>query len=508
MWPNLSDSRSEKSEKSSSGEAMLAGLKPYPRMKDSGLKWLGDLPEHWQVKRLGRVGRFSKGNGGTKADESKDGIPCIRYGDIYTQHRFFVRSSRACVAPDLAETTYTWIKYGDVLFAASGETIDEIGKSAVNLIDGPVCCGGDVIILRPSIRIDSRFLGYAADSPAAIRQKACMGRGFTVMHIYSSALKRLTVAVPPVPEQTAIARFLDHATSRIERYIRAREKLIALLEEQKRVIVHEAVTGRIDVRTGQPYAAYKPSGVEWLGDVPAHWEVRRLRNVGKALIGLTYDPGDIVDRGEGLLVLRASNIRGGKIIDADNVYVRCQVPKRMLTREGDILLCSRSGSRALVGKNAAIDARRAAVTFGAFMTVFRSASNEFLRFAFNSALFERQSGAFLTSTINQLTLSMLHSIRVPFPPSGEQSTIVRHLDDAITKIIRAIDRTNREIDLLREYRTRLIADVVTGKLDVREAAAELPEVEPYTTNVAGNSELDADDAAPVGEANVPLGIAS
>ena len=120
MWPNLSDSRSEKSEKSSSGEAMLAGLKPYPRMKDSGLKWLGDLPEHWQVKRLGRVGRFSKGNGGTKADESKDGIPCIRYGDIYTQHRFFVRSSRACVAPDLAETTYTWIKYGDVLFAASG----------------------------------------------------------------------------------------------------------------------------------------------------------------------------------------------------------------------------------------------------------------------------------------------------------------------------------------------------------------------------------------------------
>ena len=289
----------------------------------------------------------------------------------------------------------------------------------------------------------------------------------------SEDFRTIRVCVPPLPEQTDIARFLEHSTGRIERYIRAKEKLIALLEEQKQLVVHDAVTGRIDVRTGEPYSAYKPSAVEWLGDVPAHWDVRRLRNVGKALIGLTYDPGNVVERGEGLLVFRASNIHGGKIIDADNVYVRCQVPERLLTRDGDILLCSRSGSRALVGKNAMIDAKRAGVTFGAFMTVFRSASNEFLKFVFNSALFERQSGAFLTSTINQLTLSMLYSIRVPFPPPGEQSIIVRYLEDTISKVTRAINRKNREIKLLREYRTRLIADVVTGKLDVRETGTVL-----------------------------------
>ena len=290
--------------------------------------------------------------------------------------------------------------------------------------------------------------------------------------------KRLPLLVPSIPEQFAIVRFLDHATSQIEHYILVKEKMIALLEEQKKAIIHNAVTGRIDVRTGKPYSAYKPSGVEWLGEVPEHWEVRRLRNVGKALIGITYSPDDVVDRGEGLLVLRASNIRGAKIVDADNVYVRCQVPGRLLTLEGDILLCSRSGSRTLVGKNAVIDARCAGVTFGAFMTVFRSASNEFLRFAFNSALFERQSGAFQTSTINQLTLSMLYSIRAPFPPPGEQSIIVRYLNDAIAKTIRASDRTNHEIKLLRKYRTRLIADVVTGKLDVREAAKALPDISP------------------------------
>ena len=91
-----------------------------------------------------------------------------------------------------------------------------------------------------------------------------------------SVIGNMAIARPPFNEQTSIVRFLDHADQRIQRYIRAKEKLIALLEEQKQAIIHQAVTGRIDVRTGQPYPAYKPSGVEWLGDVPAHWEVRRL----------------------------------------------------------------------------------------------------------------------------------------------------------------------------------------------------------------------------------------
>lgn len=299
----------------------------------------------------------------------------------------------------------------------------------------------------------------------------------TIAHFTVEKFEALSIPMPVLAEQTLIVRFLNHATDEIERYIRAKEKLIALLEEQKQVMIHDAVTGRIDVRTGKPYPAYKHSGVEWLGDVPAHWDVRRLRNVGEALIGLTYDLSDIVDRDDGLLVLRASNIQDGKIVEADNVYVRCRVPDKLLTREGDILLCSRSGSRSLVGKNARIYAKCADVTFGAFMTVFRSANNDFLVHAFNSELFERQSGAFLTSTINQLTLSMLYGIRVPFPPMDEQSEIVCYLNDAITNTTHAIDDANHEIELFREYRTRLIADVVTGKLDVREAAANLPELE-------------------------------
>ena len=251
----------------------MSGVRPYSSCRLSGKGLLGEVPEHWDVRRLGTTGRFFKGNGGTKADETEGGLPCVRYGDLYTRHEFFITESKSCVAHHRA-AAYTRIRYGDVLFAGSGETLAEIGKSAVNLISGLAVCGGDVIVFRPTIDLDARFIGWSTDCRQAVSQKACMGRGITVMHIYSSELKRLLVPLPPLPEQTAIARFLDHADRRIQRYIRAKERLIELLEEQKQAIIHQAVTGQIDVRTGQPYPAYKDSGVEWLGEVPEHWEVR------------------------------------------------------------------------------------------------------------------------------------------------------------------------------------------------------------------------------------------
>ena len=220
---------------------MAAELKPYRAYKDSGVEWLGAVPTHWEVRHLGRLGRLFKGGGGTKEDERESGVPCVRYGDLYTHHRFFITSSRACVTPERAATVYTPLRYGDVLFAGSGETIDEIGKSAVNLIRGSACCGGDVIIFRPSVRADPRFLGYASDCSSSARQKACMGRGFTVMHIYSSDLKYLAVAFPPLPEQAAIVRFLDYAGRRIRRYIRHQQKLVSLLEEERTSTTLEAI---------------------------------------------------------------------------------------------------------------------------------------------------------------------------------------------------------------------------------------------------------------------------
>ena len=224
---------------------MTPTLNSYHAYKPSGTEWLGDVPEHWEVVQLGRIGVFSRGSGGTKDDDVSDGVPCVRYGDLYTTHTRFISQPRGYVAPEKANA-YTPINKGDVLFPTSGETIEEIGKSAVNLMHTPVVCGGDLIIFRPTIPMEPRFAGYVLDCPAAQSQKSLMGRGITIMHIYTGQLKCLWLSLPPLPEQAAIVRYLDHVDRRIRRYVSAKRKLIALLEEEKQAVVNQAVTRGLD----------------------------------------------------------------------------------------------------------------------------------------------------------------------------------------------------------------------------------------------------------------------
>ena len=265
---------------------MINGLRSYSAYKPSGVPWLGDVPEHWDVVQLGRIGVFSKGSGGTKDDEVLDGIPCIRYGDLYTTHKYFISQTRSYISPAKAGI-YTPIKTGDVLFPTSGETVEEIGKSAVNLMHTQVFCGGDLIIFRPTVPMEPKFAGYALDCPAAQTQKSLMGHGITIMHIYSGQLKYLWLPLPTLPEQTAIVRYLDHVDRRIRRYVEAKQKLIALLEEQRQAIIHQVVTRGLD-----PNVRLKPSGVEWLGDTPKHWEIRRL----KSLVSIQTGGQDTINR--------------------------------------------------------------------------------------------------------------------------------------------------------------------------------------------------------------------
>jgi type I restriction enzyme S subunit len=213
------------------------------------------------------------------------------------------------------------------------------------------------------------------------------------------------------------------------------------------------------------YPSYKDSGVEWLGEVPEHWTAAKLKHLGRAQIGLTYDPSEIVDEGTGILVLRSSNIQDGRIVFDDNVYVQKEMPSRLITQIGDILICSRNGSRALIGKNARIDSNAAGLTFGAFTTIFRSALNDFLHWVFNSQLFELQSSSFLTSTINQLTISNLNSFDVVLPPPAEQAAIASFLRYETAKIDELVAEQRRLIELLKEKREAAISQAVTKGLN-------------------------------------------
>ena len=449
---------------------MITDLKPYPRMKDSGVKWLGAVPEHWDVRRLAQIGKLLKGSGGNKEDEVSTGVPCIRYGDLYTTHSYHISKSRSFISKEKA-AGYTAIKFGDVLFACSGETIDEIGKSAVNLIQMEAFCGGDVIVYRPTRQVEARYLGYATDCYPAAVQKATMGRGITVMHIYGTQLKYLTLPLPPLPEQTAIVRFLDHADRRIRRYIRGKQKLIALLEEQKQAIIHQAVTGQIDVRTGQPYAAYKPSGMTWLGDVPQHWDVEpakwyfreaddRSETGSEELLSVSHITGVTPRSEKNVTMFRAESNVG---------YKFC--------RPGDVVINTMWAWMAALGI-----ARQTGIVSPSY-AVYRPHSSSTLQGDYTDLLLRtraykseyvcRSTG--IRSSRLRLYPEDFLRIKLLGPPHDEQRRIVEFVNSRSAMAHSSFHRTRNKITLLKEYRTRLIADVVTGKLDVRKAVARLPD---------------------------------
>ena len=325
------------------------------------------------------------------------------------------------------------------------------------------------------------------------------------MHVYSSDLKYMTVAIPPVPEQTAIARFLDHADRRIRRYILAKEKLIALLEEQKQATIHQAVTGQIDVGTGQPYPAYKPSGVEWLGDVPKHWEVLRLGRLITLTVGFPFKSGGFTQADDDMRLLRGVNIAPGRIRWDD--LVRWPVTDLHTFADyrvevGDIVL---GMDRPIVG-----DGVRVAVAAQADVPSLllqrvarirpgRELMRDFaLRLLGGNSLRDYLAPIFTGISVPHLSPEQIKGFWLALPRVAEQEAIVENLRSRVGAFQCAMHGALEEIALLREYRTRLIADVVTGKLDVREAAAGLPDDDPFARDHALDGGEEADDLSTSG----------
>lgn len=272
----------------------------------------------------------------------------------------------------------------------------------------------------------------------------------------------LPVLLPSRDEQKQIAAFLDWKTGQIDTLIRKKKALLDRLKEKRIAFITQAVTQGLTSTSRM-----RDSGIPWLGQVPTHWEVKKLKFIGDPFIGLIYSPDEIVDEHNGTLVLRANNIQDGRLVGDDPVYVSTAIPEWLRLIVGDILICSRNGSRHLIGKNGRVTTEFAGATFGAFNTVFRSPANDFLYWVFNSYLFEFQSGSYLTSTINQLTISTLSSIVVPLPPPEEREKISSYLEEKTAELDSLVSKVRSAIKGLTEYRTALITSATTGKIDVR-----------------------------------------
>lgn len=212
------------------------------------------------------------------------------------------------------------------------------------------------------------------------------------------------------------------------------------------------------------YKEYVDSGVQWIGEIPSHWEQRRVRYTGKSRNGLTYSPYDVSEDGQGILVLRSSNIQDGKLLLDDNVYVKKDISPDLMVKKGDILICSRNGSRDLVGKLTMID-RDLKASFGAFMMIYRT--NMWAPFMEKvlSVAIQSYKTLFSTSTINQLTNDIFKDFVIPLPPLSEQEQIVRYLEDKTSKIDAYVSEKEKEILLLQELKQKTIADAITKGLN-------------------------------------------
>ena len=414
----------------------------YVAYKNSGLDVIGRLPAHWEVRSLRQIGRLLKGVGGSKEDIVAEGIPCVRYGDLYTTHSEFIEHARTFLSKERA-SAYTRIQYGDVLFAASGEKLDEIGKSAVNLLRGHVRCGGDLIVLRPTIPMVPRFFGYAGDAASAVAQKTTMGRGTTVKHIYPDELRNLVLAVPPIPEQQAIAEFLDRRTAAIDALIAKKERLLKLLAEKRQAVIAHAVTKGLDADV-----RLESTGVEWLQHIPQHWRVAALKHLVTFQRGHDL-PSESRTPGEYPIVSSAGVI---------GTHVECAA-------RGPGIVTGRYGS---IGTFHVVDGDYWPLNTALYSTSLHGNVPRYVAgvLACLSQYFEMESKK---SAVPGIDRNDMHVYRVPIPPVHEQQRIVDYLTPALRLLEDSVARVHALLAGLREYRQALITAAVTGKIDVTKA---------------------------------------
>ena len=413
---------------------------PFQSYKESNIPWAPIIPEHWETKRAKSLFKRME----RPVSESDEVVTCFRDGTVTLRRN----RRESGFTESLKEIGYQGIRPGDLVIHAMDAFAGAVGVSDSAGKGTPVYS-----ICTPIGESNSHYYAHALREMSRNKWIEALAKGVRERSSDFRFTEFGTQVLPiPLPEeQAAIVLFLDHADEQIQYYIAGKERLIALLEEQRQALVHQAVTRGLD-----PNVRLKPSGVEWLGDVPEHWELRRIRSL--AAIG-TGDK-DTINR------------------DVEGKYpffVRSQNVERIDTWSFDGEAVLTAGDGAGVGKvfhyfNGKFDFHQRVYKFSDFKDIL----GKFFYYSLKASLpYLTQQGT-AKSTVDSLRLPMLQNIKTTVPPSEEQEELTRYLEQAEHRIDYAVAQAHRQIDLMTEYRTQLIADVVTGQLDVRKAAAQLP----------------------------------
>lgn len=457
---------------------MIDGLKPYPATKDSGVTWLGDVPEHWkimpalavyrprQIKNIGLIEKI---------------VLSLSYGRIVVKPPEKLKG----LVPESFET-YQIVDPGNIIVRTTDLQNDQTSLRIGQAKDRGIITSAYMCLEAKSL-VSSEFAYQYLNAYDLLKVIYGYGSGLR-QNLDFSDIKRMPVLVPPLPEQAAIVRFLDHADRKIRRYMRAKQKLIKLLEKQKQSIIYDAVSRGLD-----PNVRLKPSEVEWLGEIPEHWGVRRAKGVCSAIVDCKNRTPDAIEGGS-FLVVRTTCVRGGKF-NASGGFTTNAENFRVWTSRGAPQFGDVFFTREAPAGEACLVPDQADLCMGQRMMYFRPDPDlldpEFLLLniygPLTRAYIQLETNG---STVGHLRLGQVYSLPLVWCPVEEQRAIVAHVHAASQGLEQAQASAKKEITLLHEYRIRLIADVVTGKLDMREAAAGLPEA--VMEEEFGEDELDED----------------
>ncbi len=433
-------------------------MERYSEYKDSGVKWLGEIPSHWEMKRW----RFLMSENIQKNTNCKIRLQLqFRYGDI-------VRKPSQSEESDVLDTIskYTIVQPNDIMINGLNLNYDFVSQRVAQVTESGVITSA-YICLRPTEIANSKYYTYFLKSMDAKKMFHGMGTGIRLTLSYNE-LKNQFIPCPSSREQDAIASYLDAATSKIDAAIAQQQKMIDLLNERKQIIINNAVTKGLD-----PNVKMNPSGIDWIGDIPEHWEIRKtLFVLSMPITDGPHETPQLFDEGIPFVSAEAISCGNGKIdfnhirgFVSNSFYEECS--KKYIPQKNDIYMIK---SGATTGKVAIVDTDRI-FTIWSPLAVFRPNKKviyyKYLYFVLQSRPYQIQVQlGWSFGTQQNIGIRSLEKLKISVPPLEEQKSICERLETQIKKIDMCIDNATSQISLLQERKQIIINDVVTGKVKV------------------------------------------
>ena len=441
---------------------------PYPAYKPSGVKWIGDIPAHWDTRRLRYVAEMRVSNVDKHVKLNESPVRLCNYVDVYHNERISADLDFMRATATDREIERFRLERGDVIITKDSETWNDIGVPAlVEYTADDLVCGYHLALLRPYKSVmTGAYLLRALQAPMISAQFHIQANGVTRYGLTQNAIKNVRLPLPPLPEQRAIAAYLDRKGDIARRYAIVARRIIATLRELRQIDIHDAVTRGLN-----EHVPLKPSGVEWLGDIPSHWDARRLKywvEINKRTLSEKTDPDfefryiEIGGVSAGALLNEPAAIRFG----------RAPSRARRIVRQGDTIVSTVRAYLKAVWFAEDDDDDLVCSTGFAVLTPKPDAFPKFVSYVAQSDAFTHQV---MVNSVGvaypAISNSKLRSLLVPVPPLPEQRAIAAHLDAQTAKIDAAIAHYERMAELVAEYWTVLAADAVTGRIDLRQTAA-------------------------------------